>query len=163
MGRRGVQRSVGSLPGRKHRGAGEQKEGGTGKVSADLRNEPCSYEDYIERFGSGPKTIHTKFYPGDRVCLGDIRGHISCISVSWPFKCKYEVTYWDCGQRREVWVDEFEVEVDQKSKSEIIKQRRAMHFRSLSATESVGEIALSPERRARVDEIVEEVCADLNS
>lgn len=54
--------------------------------------------------------IESKFLPGDRVRIGDIFGHVSCVSVSWPRKCRYEVSYWDAGSKREVWCDEYEVE-----------------------------------------------------
>jgi hypothetical protein len=56
------------------------------------------------------KSINCKFLPGDRVRIGDIRGHVSCVSVSWPIRCRYEISYWDCGKKCEVWCDEFEVE-----------------------------------------------------
>lgn len=56
------------------------------------------------------KTVGVRFLPSDSVRIGDVRGHISAVMISWPSKVRYEVTYWDCGQRREVWVDDFEVE-----------------------------------------------------
>jgi hypothetical protein len=55
------------------------------------------------------KHVSVKFVPGDRVRCGDIRGHISCVSVTWPDKARYEFTWWDSGQRREVWCDDFEI------------------------------------------------------
>lgn len=56
------------------------------------------------------RVLGVMFLPGERVRIGDIRGHVSCVSVTWPLKAKYEITYWDAGQKRECWCDEFEVE-----------------------------------------------------
>lgn len=56
------------------------------------------------------KAISVKFLPGDKVRIGDIRGHVSCVSVYWQTRVRYEVTYWRDGSKCEVWCDEFEVE-----------------------------------------------------
>jgi len=53
--------------------------------------------------------LTVKFLPGDKIRVGDITGHVSLLYVSWPNKCRYEITYWHEGRKVEVICDEYEL------------------------------------------------------
>lgn len=56
------------------------------------------------------KSIEVRFLPGDRVRMGDVPGQVLAVNVPAPGHARFLVCWWDCGSRREEWLEDFELE-----------------------------------------------------
>lgn len=59
------------------------------------------------------KKIDTRFIPGDEALFGqdaEIRCKILRVTAHYPYRLLFEIRWWKDGERKEAWVDDFELE-----------------------------------------------------